>query len=99
MFEDNSIVWNHHSPGVVTDVVESKKGTTVLVKSIMPMQIGDKLSGRYGDKGIISAIIPDEEIPRGRDGRPFEVLLNPLGIISRTNPAQIVEAALGKNKE
>lgn len=43
MFADESVVWNHHSPGVVTDVVEGRKGTTVLVKSIMPMQQGDKL--------------------------------------------------------
>lgn len=56
-------------------------------------------SGRYGDKGVISHIIPDDQMPAGPDGRPFEVLLNPLGVISRTNPAQIVEAALGKVAE
>lgn len=53
-------------------------------------------SGRYGDKGVIAHIIPDDQMPVGEDGKPFEVLLNPLGITSRTNPAQIVEAALGK---
>lgn len=45
---------------------------------------------------MISGIIPDEEMPQDSDGSPFEILLNPLGIISRTNPAQMVEAALGK---
>ena len=46
-----------------------------------------------------SAIIPDDEMPTDSEGQPYEVLLNPLGIISRTNPAQIVEAALGKIAE
>lgn len=95
-FEDQSLIWDHHTPGLVTDVVRTRKGTTVLVKSQMPMQVGDKLSGRYGGKGIISAIIPDDEVPHDREGNPYEVLLNPLGVISRTNPAQMVEAALGK---
>ncbi len=95
-YEDQSLTWDHHEPGVVTDVVKGKKGTTVLVKGSSSMQVGDKLSGRYGDKGIVSAIIPDKDMPHGRDGQPFEVLLNPLGVISRTNPAQMVEAALGK---
>ena len=49
-----------------------------------------------GDKGVISRIVPDDEMPILSDGKPTEVLLNPLGVISRTNPAQIVEAALGK---
>lgn len=53
-------------------------------------------SNRYGGKGIISAIVPDDEMPRTADGRPLEIALNPLGVISRVNPAQIVETALGK---
>lgn len=56
-------------------------------------------SGRYGDKGVIAHIIPDEEMPRDKDGKPYEVLANPLGIITRTNPGQMVEAALGKIAE
>ena len=95
-YNDESLVWKHHQPGVVTDVVETDKGTTVLVKSVMPMKEGDKLSGRYGDKGIISEIVPDDEMPHDRDGQPYEVLLNPLGVITRTNPAQVVEAVLGR---
>ena len=95
-FGDQTERWNHHSPGVVTDVFKSKKGTTVLVKSLSQMHVGDKLSGRYGDKGVISAIVPDDEMPHDQNKSPYEVLLNPLGIISRTNPAQMVEAALGK---
>ena len=56
-------------------------------------------SGRYGDKGVVSAIVPDHEMPMDNAGRPFEVLLNPLGVITRTNPAQKIEAALGKVAE
>lgn len=96
MFQDESLTWKHHQPGVVTDVVETDKGTTVLVKSIAPMQVGDKLSGRYGDKGIVADIVPDDQMPHDREGKPYEVLLNPLGIITRTNPAQVVEAVMGR---
>tara|TARA_Y100001938_G_scaffold19058_2_gene23746 strand:- start:2282 stop:6739 length:4458 start_codon:yes stop_codon:yes gene_type:complete len=95
-FSDNTQVWDHHSPGVVADVSKTKRGVIVTVKSNMTAKVGDKLSGRYGDKGVISAIIPDDEMPVHADGKPTELLLNPLGIISRTNPAQMVEAALGK---
>lgn len=95
-YHDESILWKHHDPGTVTDVVWGKNGPVVLVKSASPMQVGDKLSGRYGDKGVVAAIVPDEQMPHDRDGKPFEILLNPLGIISRTNPSQKVEAMLGK---
>jgi len=95
-FTDDSVTWEHDSVGVVTDIDYGPKGASVVVKATAPMEVGDKLSGRYGDKGVISAIIPDDEMPTGPDGQPYEVLLNPLGIISRTNPAQIVETALGK---
>jgi hypothetical protein len=49
-----------------------------------------------GDKGLVSAIVPDHEMPHDANGQPYEALLNPLGIISRTNPAQLAEAQLGK---
>ena len=95
-YNDSTVTWDHHSPGTVTDVYKGPKGTTVLVKALSPMQVGDKISGRVGDKGVLSAIIPDAEMPRGEDDRPYEILANPLGIISRVNPAQIVEAVLGE---
>jgi hypothetical protein len=98
-YGDASVVWDHHDSGVVTDVVDGKKGPIVVVKSTSEMQVGDKMSGRYGDKGVVSAIIPDSQMPHGADGRPFQVLLSPLGISSRTNPSQKVELALGKLAE
>lgn len=95
-FTDATITWDHHDSGTVTDVVMGKKGPTVVVKASSPMQVGDKLSGRYGDKGVIADIISDGEMPHAGDGEPFEVLLNPLGVITRTNPAQMAELLLGK---
>jgi DNA-directed RNA polymerase beta subunit len=99
IFSDESVTWSHHNPGEVTDVAMTDKGANVVVKSYSPSQVGDKLSGRFGDKGIISSIIPDDQMPHDANGRPFELLANPLGVISRTNPAQLVEAALGKIAE
>jgi DNA-directed RNA polymerase subunit beta len=95
-YTDQSETWKHHEPGIVTDVVKTKKGPVVVVKSRSQLHVGDKLSGRYGDKGVIGRIIADDKMPSGADGKPVEILLNPLGVISRTNPAQILEAALGK---
>ena len=95
-YADASILWDHHDTGVVTDVVLGKKGPVVVTKSISSMQVGDKLSGRYGDKGVIADVISDDQMPHDADGKPYEVLLNPLGIISRTNPAQMAELYLGK---
>lgn len=96
---DRSVVWEHHAPGIVTDSVEGRDGPNVVVKSINPTQIGDKISGRMGDKGVISEIIPDHLMPHGADGRPFEVLMSPLGTISRANANQKVESILGKIAE
>jgi DNA-directed RNA polymerase subunit beta len=95
-FTDDTQTWDHHSEGVVTDVAKTKKGVVVTVKAVSPMQVGDKLSGRYGDKGVIAEVVDDEDMPHGPDGKPYEVLVNPLGVITRTNPGQMVEAALGK---
>lgn len=99
LYNDSSITWEHDDPGVVTDVEKTKKGMLVTVKGYSEMKVADKLSGRYGDKGVIADIIPDDKMPKDSEGRPFEVLVNPLGIISRTNPSQMVEAALGKIAE
>jgi len=95
-FNDATVLWNHHDPGIVTDVVMGKTGPTVVVKAASTTKVGDKLSGRYGDKGVIADVIPDDQMPRSADGQPFEVLLNPLGVITRTNPAQMAELFLGK---
>jgi DNA-directed RNA polymerase subunit beta len=56
---------------------------------------GDKLAGRHGNKGVISKIVPDEDMPFLEDGRPVDVVLNPLGVPSRMNIGQILETHLG----
>ncbi len=95
-YTDASETWRHHTPGVVTDVARTAKGTLVVVKAYSPLQVGDKLSGRQGNKGVVSRIVPDHEMPADEHGRPYEIAMNPLGTISRVNPGQHVEAALGK---
>ena len=97
MFTDGAVTWKHYAPGEVTDVAQTSDGSwNVTVKSYARSEIGDKLSNRFGGKGVISDVIPDAKMPHDKDGRPMEVLLNPLGIVSRGNPSQMYEAALGK---
>jgi hypothetical protein len=83
----------------VTDVAKTKDGYRVFVRTVAPATVGDKLSGRHGNKGVISKIIPDSEMPLAADGKALEVLMNPISIVSRTNSAQLAEAALGKITE
>lgn len=94
-FSDRTETWDHHDQGVVTDVVKHRNGPVVVVKSLSQMQEADKLSGRYGNKGVVR-IMPDSQMPHDAEGRPFEVVTNPLGVISRANPNQMAELALGK---
>ena len=97
MFSDASITWDHSFDGEVVDTAKGKDGSwNVIVKAYAPMEEADKIVGSYGDKGVVSKILPDEQMPHDKDGKPLEVLLNPLGIISRGNPAQLYETLLGK---
>ena len=57
--------------------------------------VGDKMAGRHGNKGIVSKIVRDEDMPFTADGRPVDIVLNPLGVPSRMNLGQIYEAVLG----
>ncbi len=59
------------------------------------MQVGDKMAGRHGNKGVVSVIVPEEDMPRMEDGTPLEILLNPLGVPSRMNVGQLLETSLG----
>lgn len=95
-YSDQTETWEHHEPGIVTDIAQTPKGIRVVVQSTMRMKSGDKISGRHGDKGLVAHIYPDDKMPRDSEGRPFELLVNPLGLLTRTNAGQIVETALGK---
>lgn len=94
-YSNSTQEWEHHAPGVVTDVEKTDKGVVVAVKSYNEMKEADKTSGLYGDKGLVK-IVPDEHMPTDSSGRPFEVLLNPLGVQTRGNPMQAYETVLGK---
>ena len=75
-------------PGVI-------KRIRVEVAQIRRIKVGDKLAGRHGNKGIVSRILPEEEMPFLEDGTPVDIVLNPLGVVSRMNIGQILETHLG----
>lgn len=96
-WRDMSVYWDKQTPGEVVDVIASKDGNhKIMVKTFEPAQVADKISGRFGNKGVITRILPSERMPRDANGEPLEVLLNPLGIPSRVNPGQMLETALAK---
>src|SRR5690349_6072865 len=59
------------------------------------IQVGDKMAGRHGNKGVVSRVLPEEDMPYLPDGTPVEIVLNPLGVPSRMNVGQILETHLG----
>ena len=65
------------------------------VASIREIQAGDKLAGRHGNKGVVSKVLPEEEMPFLEDGTPVDIVLNPLTVVSRMNLGQILETHLG----
>lgn len=93
---DAAAVWDHDTPGFVTDVKRLHSGVKVNVRTSMPTQVGDKIVNRSGQKGTISTIIPDSQMPRTVDGQPLEILLNQLGLPSRVNNSLVYELLLGK---
>ena len=83
----------------VTAGDDLKPGVLKMVKVYVAvkrrMQPGDKMAGRHGNKGVVSMIVPEEDMPYREDGTPVDVVLNPLGVPSRMNVGQILEAHLG----
>jgi DNA-directed RNA polymerase subunit beta len=75
-------------PGVI-------KRIQVEVAQLRKIQAGDKLAGRHGNKGVISKILTEEDMPYLKDGAPVDIILNPLGVVSRMNIGQILETHLG----
>jgi DNA-directed RNA polymerase subunit beta len=59
------------------------------------LQPGDKMAGRHGNKGVVSKIVPVEDMPHMADGTPCDIVLNPLGVPSRMNVGQVLEVHLG----
>src|SRR5437016_9260902 len=75
-------------PGVI-------KMVKVFVAIKRKLQVGDKMAGRHGNKGVLSRILPEEDMPYLADGMPVDIVLNPLGVPSRMNVGQILETHLG----
>jgi DNA-directed RNA polymerase subunit beta len=71
------------------------KKVKVTIASLRKIQVGDKMAGRHGNKGVISKILPVEDMPFLPDGTPLDIVLNPLGVPSRMNIGQILETLLG----
>ena len=67
----------------------------VFVANKRKIQVGDKMAGRHGNKGVIATIIPEEDMPFREDGTPIDIILNPLGVPSRMNLGQLYETMLG----
>jgi DNA-directed RNA polymerase subunit beta' len=94
---DASVRWKSDYPGEVVAVHQKSDGTvSVHVRTEEPMQVGDKITGRYGNKGIVTQVLPDDKMPRTRDGKHIEVALNPSGVPGRMNLGQVLETAAAK---
>lgn len=89
--------WEHHGEGEVIDINKAARHYKVVVRVYEKAIVGDKVTGRHGNKGVIAKILPDDHMPRNKaSGEPLQVLLNPQGIVTRTNPSQLFETAMGK---
>ena len=104
---DSSLYLEHGEHGKVVDVkIFSRedgdklaagviKSVQVTVANLRKIQVGDKMAGRHGNKGVISKIVPVEDMPFLADGTPVDIILSPLGVVSRMNLGQILETHLG----
>ena len=104
---DNSLRVPHGESGVIVDVKiftrencdELSPGVNMLVRCYIAQKrkisVGDKMAGRHGNKGVVSRILPQEDMPFLPDGTPLDIVLNPLGVPSRMNIGQVLEVHLG----
>ena len=104
---DTSLRVPHGETGIVVDVKifsrdngdELPPGVNKLVRCYIAtkrkISVGDKMAGRHGNKGVISRILPEEDMPFMENGQPLQVMLNPLGVPSRMNVGQVLEVHLG----
>ena len=104
---DTSLRVPHGGAGIVHDIkIYTKKDTDELPSGVSKeirvyiiqkrkIQVGDKMAGRHGNKGVVSLVVPQEDMPYLPDGTPVDILLNPLGVPSRMNPGQVLEMHLG----
>jgi len=86
--------WKYDNQGRVTSIASKGNKHRIIAEYKAPLQVGDKVAGRSGNKGVISAVIPDDKMPRDEEGKPIDIILGGAGVISRQNPAQLIEGAL-----
>lgn len=94
--KDDSMTWDHPHPGKVLRVLRQGKNLVVHVQTLQPVDVGSKISTRHSAKGIITAILPDEEMPHDEKGKHVEMLIAPVAVPGRQNAGQILETAAGK---
>ncbi len=104
---DTSLRVPHGTEGIVIDIQRLKRSegdelspgvdevVKVLIATKRKLREGDKMAGRHGNKGVISLILPEEDMPFMEDGTPLDICLNPLGVPSRMNIGQLLETQLG----
>lgn len=104
---DTSLRVPHGEAGIIVDIKvftrengdELNPGVNELVRCYIAQKrkisVGDKMAGRHGNKGVISRVLPEEDMPFLPDGRPLQICLNPLGVPSRMNIGQVLEVHLG----
>ncbi len=104
---DTSLRVPHGAGGIVQDVKiftreagdELSPGVNMMVRVYIAqkrkLQVGDKMAGRHGNKGTVSVVVPEEDMPYMPDGTPVDILLSPMGVPSRMNIGQVLELHLG----
>ena len=98
-FTNAAKTWDHDVPGEVVRVVRSGKTVNIHIKTREPMVVGSKVSTRHSAKGIVAQILPDDEMPHDKKGKPVDMLINPVSVPGRMNPGQILETVAGKIAE
>jgi len=105
---DTSLRVPHGEYGIIVDVKvftrencdELSPGVNMVVRCYIAQKrkisVGDKMAGRHGNKGVVSRVLPQEDMPYLPDGRPLDIVLNPLGVPSRMNIGQVLEVHLGR---
>lgn len=89
--------WDHEEDGKVVDTHTEGKQIRFFIRSVKSLDIGDKLTGLHGNKGVVSLILEDHEMPYLKaTGKPVDLLLNPASVTSRVNLGQLMETAAGK---
>jgi DNA-directed RNA polymerase beta subunit len=96
-YKTSTELWLHEESGVVVDAHTEGKSIRILMRSVKELEVGDKLTGMHGNKGIVSLILPDNQMPYNKNsGKPADILINPASVTSRINLGQLMETVASK---